>query len=271
MKFVASTYDFQNNIIRDGYNYDGKKIVTFSNILNNNTFPLAEILSDLLEIGQREMNKPIEIEFAVNLDRQTGMRKIFHFLQIRPIVDNINEVDVSLDDIKQEDVIIEADSALGNGIITDVYDFVYIKPESFKASDSKKIADEVEKINEIFVNEKKNYILVGPGRWGSSDPWLGIPVKWGQISAARTIVEAGLQNYRIDPSQGTHFFQNITSFKVGYFTINPYIKDGYYDLDFLSSVKPFYETDYIRHLKFDKPLVIKIDGKTNKGVILKPV
>lgn len=269
LKFVASTYDYENNVIRDGIHYDGKKIITFSNVLNHETFPLADILHNLLEIGEKEMNNPIEIEFAVNLDPPKGTPKIFSFLQIRPIVENYESLGLKLDKINQNDTIIYSTSALGNGVIDDVFDFVYVKPEAFNAAESDKIALEVEKINDQFKNENKNYVLVGPGRWGSSDPWLGIPVKWPQISAARVIVESGLDNYRIDPSQGTHFFQNLTSFRVGYFTINPFIEDGFYNLDYLKKYKPVFENKYIRHIRFELPIVIMIDGKHNIGLIYK--
>jgi len=269
LKYVASTYDLQNNVIRDGVIYEGKKIITFSNILNHETFPLADILENLLEIGEKEMNNPIEIEFAVNMDTPEGSPKVFSFLQIRPIVENNESLGLKLDKINESETIIYSKSALGNGVIKDITDFVYVKPETFNASESELIAKDVEAINEEFVKEKRNYILVGPGRWGSSDPWLGIPVKWPQISAARLIVESGLENYRIDPSQGTHFFQNLTSFRVGYFTINPFIKDGFYNLEYLSKFEPVFENKYIRHIKFESPVTIMIDGKNNLGLVYK--
>ena len=269
-RFAASTYDFQNNVIRDGTLYDGKRVVTFANVLKYEAFPLAEILQSLLEVGQKEMNNPIEIEFAVDLNVEKGEPYVFNFLQIRPIVENDQSVDFDMDEVSQEDTIIYCESALGNGVIDDIYDFVYIKPDAFNSLDSEKIATEIGALNERFIDEKRNYILVGPGRWGSRDPNLGIPVKWAHISQARVIVESGLENFRIDPSQGTHFFQNLTSFRVGYFTINPYINDGSYDLDFLEKYKPHFENQYIRHIRFDNPIQVQIDGKNKKGVILKP-
>ncbi len=269
IRHIASTYDFQNEMIRDGVNYEGKKIITFSSILKHDTFPLAKILNDVLKIGQREMGKPIEIEFAVELNQANGKPKIFNLLQIRPIVDNDQGIQDDLSVIKHEEAIIIANSALGNGIIKHIVDFIYVKPESFDATNNLKIASEVEKLNQQFINENKHYILVGPGRWGSSDPWLGIPVKWSQISAARVIVESGLKDYQIDPSQGTHFFQNLTSFRVGYFTINPFRNDGFYDLDFLENQEAVFENEYLRHIRFKTPVVVKIDGRKNKGVIFK--
>ncbi|MCJ7801706.1 MAG: PEP/pyruvate-binding domain-containing protein, partial [Candidatus Marinimicrobia bacterium] len=269
IKHVVSTYDFENNILRDGVNYDGKNLITFSNILNHNVFPLAEILHDILDISQKEMNDPVEIEFAVNLNTPKGQPKIFNFLQIRPIVENKETININIEKIPFDKTIIYSDTALGNGIIDNVYDFIYVKPESFNPAENPNIALKIGNINELLIKEKRKYVLVGPGRWGSNDPCLGIPVKWSQISGAKVMIESGLENYRIDPSQGTHFFQNLTSFRVGYFTINPYINDGYYDLDYLSKFGSYYEDKFIRHIRFKNPLKILIDGKKNLGVIFK--
>jgi hypothetical protein len=270
LKLVASTFDYDSNSLREGTLGPGKRIITFSQVLNHNIFPLAEILQLSLDIGQKEMGKPVEIEFAVNLDLPKNERKVFSLLQIRPIASKNDSVNLKMEDIRAEDTIILSNMALGNGIIREIRDFVYVKPDSFDASKSLEIAGRLEIINERFVAEKKNYVLVGPGRWGSADPWLGIPVRWPQISAARVIVESGLANYRIDPSQGTHFFQNLTSFRVGYFTINPYINDGSYDVDFLAAQPAVHEDEFIRHVRFDKPFRIEIDGKKNIGVVYKP-
>ncbi len=268
-RYAVSTYDYQNNIVRDGTMYDGKKIVTFANVLKYDTFPLAEILQTLLEIGQKEMNNPIEIEFAVDLNVEKGEPFVFNFLQIRPIVNNDQTTDFDFSEIKKEDTIIYCEQALGNGVIDNIFDFVYVKPEAFNSLDSENIAREISTLNDKFIGEKRNYVLVGPGRWGSSDPNLGIPVKWANISQARVIVESGLENFRIDPSQGTHFFQNLTSFRVGYFTINPFINDGFYDLEYLNRMDPHYEGKYIKHIRFSEAIQVQIDGKSNKGVVLK--
>ena len=269
-QYAASTFDLENNMIRDGLQNNGKRVITFSNILNYNVFPLAEILGTVLEIGQKEMNNPIEIEFAVNLDTPAGEPKVINCLQIRPIVLNDQGIRIDIGEVKTTDSIIYSRSAMGNGNFRELRDFVYVRPENFNAAASKQIAAMIEQINDKFVADKKSYIIAGPGRWGSSDPWLGIPVKWYQISAARIIIEAGLEKFRIDPSQGTHFFQNVTSFGVGYFTINPFIGDGYYDVDFLSSQPAEFENEFIRHVRFESPLTVKIDGKTSTGIIYKP-
>lgn len=270
LKYVASTHDIDYNTIRDSYNHPGRKVLTFNQVLKHETFPLADILNNLLKIGEKEMNNPIEIEFAVNLDSPKDEPKIFSFLQIRPIVESTDELNIKMGIIDTDDVIIYSESALGNGLIKGIRDIVYVKPECFRAADSRQIAEKIEQINEKFIEKSENYILIGPGRWGSSDPWLGIPVKWTQISAARVIVESGLPDYRIDPSQGTHFFQNLTSFRIGYFTINPFMNDGTYNLSFLSEQESIYEDDFIRHVKFENPVIIKIDGATNRGAIFKP-
>lgn len=270
LKKVASTFDLHNNTIRPGIMNKGKRIVTFDNILKYKTFPLAEVLNYLLELGQKEMGNPIEIEFAANLETESSLPNIFNFLQIRPIVESDQTRKINIDEFDKEDAIIMSESALGNGVMKGIKDLVYVKPESFKASNNEKIVDILDNINSEFVKEAKNYVLIGPGRWGSTDPWLGIPIKWPQISQARVIVESGLPNYRIDPSQGTHFFQNITSFRVGYFTINPFINEGYYDVEYLNGIKHVYQDEYIRHVRFSEPLNIMIDGRIHKGVILKP-
>jgi len=271
MKLVASTYDYENNMLHDGIIRPGKRVITFSSILQHGSFPLAEILNTLLELGHKEMNNPIEIEFAANLETPPGTPKIFNFLQIRPIVHSDETYSINLDNIRAEDTIIFSESALGHGIFKGIYDLVYVKPETFNAARNNSIADIIETINAGFVKDSRGYVLVGPGRWGSKDPWLGIPVKWTQISAARVIVESGLENYRIDPSQGTHFFQNLTSFRVGYFTINPYINEGFYDVEYLNNLNVVFEDEFIRHVHFEKPLEIIIDGKRHKGTIMKPV
>ncbi len=267
-KYVASTYDYHNNIVRDGIHEGGKKIITFSNILNGHLVPIAEIIDEFMQISKREMNNHVEIEFAVNIEPFTN-KAVFNMLQIRPIVQNLEIASISLEKIKKEDTIVFSTSALGNGLIKDVHNIVYIRPELFDPAKNPDLALLIEKINETFIKNNKNYILIGPGRWGSSDPWLGIPVKWAQISNARVIIECGLENYRIDPSQGTHFFQNLTSFRVGYFTINPYINDGYCDFEYLDKCKAWHEDSFIRCIELHKPVDIKIDGKQNIGLICK--
>lgn len=268
LDLIASTYDPYDMVIRDGIWPGGRKLVTFANILQHDAFPLARILQLVQTYGQGEMRRPVEIEFAVKLNPdKTGT---FYLLQIRPIVDSKEMLDEDLTLVKDEETILRSYNSLGHGIMNDVQDVVYVKTDNYSASNNQLIAYDIEQMNRRFLDEGKNYILIGPGRWGSSDTWLGIPIKWPHISAARVIVEAGLTNYRVDPSQGTHFFQNLTSFGVGYFTINAYCNDGVYDQSFLDAMPAVEETKFLRHVRFEKPLTVKMDGKRNLGVVLKP-
>ena len=269
LKFVASTYDLQNNMIRPGVMHDGIRVITFDNILKYGTFPLPEILQELLRVGQREMRSPIEIEFAIKLDVPEGKPKQFSFLQIRPIIESNETLSQLPKNFDANDTIIYSESALGNGKYDDISDFVYVKPETFNSASTRQIALAIEKINKTFIEADKKYVLVGPGRWGSSDSWLGIPVIWPQISAAKVIVEAGLNDFIIDPSQGTHFFQNLTSFNVGYLTINPFLDDGFFDVEYLNKQEAVYEDEFLRHIQFKKPLAIIIEGKNNRAAIYK--
>ena len=270
LKYIVSTYDPYDQIIRDGYYPGGRKILSFVNILQHDVFPLADTLDQILRIGQQEMGRPVEIEFAVNMDPSDHTRATFYLLQIRPIVDNKEIMDEDLSLVKNEETILSSTSVLGHGFVGDVQDIIYVKTGAFNSSNNQLIAYEIEKMNRSFTDQEKGYVLVGPGRWGSSDSWLGIPVKWPHISNARVIVECGLENYRVDPSQGTHFFQNLTSFGVGYFTVNPFKGDGWFDEAFLNAQPAVEETEYLRHVRFDAPITIKMDGKKSLGVVLKP-
>jgi hypothetical protein len=272
LQYLASTYDATDQRLLDGY-YPGpeRKVITFSGVLQHDVFPLAQILDYVLRLGQAEMGRPVEIELAVNLEKKADktVEGVFYLLQIRPIVDSKEMMEEDLSRIRETDTLLYSKQALGHGITTDVQDIVYVKTGSFNAARNPEIMAEIDRINRQLVKENRTYVLIGPGRWGSSDPWLGIPVRWPQISNARVIVELGLENYRIEPSQGTHFFHNLTSFGVGYFTINPYLSDGYFDEAFLNAQPAVEETDYLRHVRFEQPVSIKIDGKKSLGVVMK--
>ena len=264
---IASTYDPNDQIIRDGIYEGGRKVISFSGVLQHGIFPLPEILQLSQKYGAEEMRRPVEIEFACNLG-DTGE---FYLLQIRPIVDSKQVLDEDLSAIPDEQCLLRSHNSLGHGISEDVTDVVYVKTDDdFTAVNNPQIANEIEQFNRRFLEEGKNYVLIGPGRWGSSDYWLGIPVKWPHISAARVIVEAGLKNYHVDPSQGTHFFQNLTSFGVGYFTVNTYTSDGVLQKDVLDKMPAVQETQFVRHVCFDRPLKIMMDGKKQHGVVLLP-
>ncbi len=269
IRYISSTYDPYDQVINDGFYEGGRKIISFANILQHDLFPLANVLQDVLATGQEEMGRAVEIEFAVNL--KSKEHAVFYLLQIRPIVHNKEVMNEDLSEIPENNMVLSSLNALGNGITDDVCDIIYVKTDSFNASNNQLIAYEIEKLNKQFLADNRYYILVGPGRWGSSDTWLGIPVKWPHISNAKLLVESGLENYRIEPSQGTHFFQNLTSFGVGYFTINPYLKnEGTFDEEYLNSQPAVFESNFLRHIRFNNPLVIKINGKKKMGVVLKP-
>lgn len=269
LRFIASTYDPNDQIIRDGYYEGGRRIVSFANILKHDTLPLAKTLETVLEIGEKGMGRPVEIEFAVDIEGQR--RGQFYILQIRPIVDSKEVVSEDLENVSKDKLLLHSFTALGNGVTSDVKDVVYVKTKGFSASNNPQIAYEIEEINNKFRKDDSNYVLVGPGRWGSSDNWLGVPVKWAHICQARVIVELALEGYQIEPSQGTHFFQNLTSFGVGYFTINPFkdVRD-YFDEDFLDSLPAVYETEFVRHVRLENPLSIKINGKKRVGIVMRP-
>ena len=266
LNYIASTYDPYDMVIRDGIYPGGRKVITFANILQHDVFPLARILQLVQKYGQGEMRRPVEIEFAVNLNA-AEKKGVFYLLQIRPIVDMKADLNEDLNAIPEDQLLLKSVNSLGQGIMDDIQDVIYVKTEGYSASNNQLIAYDIEKLNKRFLDEGKHYILIGPGRWGSSDTWLGIPVKWPNISAARVIVEAGLTNYRVDPSQGTHFFQNLTSFGVGYFTINAYMNDGLYNQELLNSMPAVEETKYLRWVHFDKPLAVKMNGKKKIGVV----
>jgi len=269
LTYIASTYDPVDQVIRDGIYEGGRKIISFCGVLQQGIFPLPELLQMSQQFGADAMKRPVEIELACNLnDDKTGT---LYLLQIRPIVDSKQVLDEDLQQIPDELCLLRSYNSLGHGISEDVTDVVYVKTgEDFTAANNPTIASHIERINQHFLDEGRNYVLIGPGRWGSSDYWLGIPVKWPHISAARVIVEAGLKNYHVDPSQGTHFFQNLTSFGVGYFTINTYTGDGILQQQVLDAMPAVEETEYVRHVRFEKPLKIMMDGKRQHGVVLFP-
>ncbi len=275
LQYIASTFDPYDQVIRDGIYEGGRKVITFCSVLQYGVFPLPELLGLSMKYGQAEMRRPVEIELAVKLNPdRTGE---FYLLQIRPMVDQKMQLDEDIREIPDEEALIRSHNAIGHGVMTEVQDVVYVKtqdPETgesvYSASNNPAIADEIEHINRTFLNSGHGYVLVGPGRWGSSDPWLGVPVKWPAISAAKVIVEAGLQNYRVDPSQGTHFFQNLTSFGVGYFTVNDFTGDGIYRQEVLNHLPAVSETEHVRHVRFPQPLIIKVDGMRKEGIVCVP-
>ena len=266
-RFVCSVWDHENERISDSPFDRGRKVITFNNILKYNTFPLAEIVSDILRMGTEEMRCPVEVEFAVNMDVPAGQQQIFNLLQIRPIIDNQDNRPIDWSSETPDHALIYGEQALGIGRMNDISDIVYVKTPMFDSLATEKIADELLALNARMRDEQRTYILVGPGRWGSSDPFLGVPVKWTHISEAKVIVECGIERFDVEPSQGTHFFQNVTSLGVGYLTINPFRGDGIFREDLLDARKALYEGTYLRHVRFDRPLWVCVDGRSNRGMV----
>ncbi len=266
-KFVCSVWDRENERISDSPFDRGRKVITFNNILKYNTFPLAEIISDILTMGAEEMRCPVEVEFAVNMDVAPGQRQVFNLLQIRPIIDNQDNRSIDWNEVDASRALIYGEQALGIGRMTDIADIVYVKAEAFDSLSTEKIADELLTLNARMRDQGRTYILVGPGRWGSSDPFLGVPVKWTHISEAKVIVECGIERFDVEPSQGTHFFQNVTSLGVGYLTINPFRGDGIFREKELDARQALYDGTYLRQVRFDRPLWVCIDGRSNKGMV----
>ena len=268
--YIASTFDPYDQVINDGVYENGRKLITFSSVLQHGVVPLPEILQMSMKYGAGAMRRPVEIEFACNINNDRTCE--FYLLQIRPIVDAKEMLDEDVKAIPDSDCLLRSHNSLGHGISEDVVDVVYVKyDDHFSAMNNFYVADDIERINRKFLADGKNYVLIGPGRWGSSDHYLGVPVKWPHISAARVIVEVALKNYNIDPSQGTHFFQNLTSFGVGYFTVDTNTGEGgFVNKEILDAMPAVEETQYVRHIRFEHPMRILMDGKKQEGAVLIP-
>ena len=270
LNYIASTFDPYDQVINDGVYETGRKLITFAGVLQHDVVPLPELMQMSMKCGSEAMRRPVEIEFACNIHADKTCD--FYLLQIRPIVDAKEMLDEDVRAIPDADCLLRSHNSLGHGISEDVTDVVYVKyDDHFSAMNNFYVADDIERINRKFLADGKNYVLIGPGRWGSSDHYLGVPVKWPHISAARVIVEVALKNYNIDPSQGTHFFQNLTSFGVGYFTVDTNTGEGgFVNKEMLDAMPAVEETQYVRHVRFDRPLRILMDGKKQEGAVLHP-
>jgi hypothetical protein len=269
LKNIASSYDINDNSIRDFYSSDGPILITFAGILKYNIFPLSNIILDLLKEGQKSMGSPIEIEFAVDFDERNMEKTIFSIIQIRPLIISKEQKQIKWEEeeIEKENIFLKSNKSLGNGIIEDIGNIVYVKPDKFNSSKTIEIAEEIGIINSNL--EGKSYLLIGPGRWGTQDRFLGIPVRWSDISNVRIIVEANLENFNIKPSQGTHFFQNIISKGVGYINTNLNINDSYIDWTWLKNQRAIRELDYVKHIKLKIPLKARLDGRRGRALLLK--
>jgi CheY-like chemotaxis protein len=270
LRAVASTYSRDNHAVYDGVSRPGARIVTFAPMLKHGTFPLAEILDVLVRAGEDALGNPVEIEFAVRLPRQAGQVADFGFLQIRPLTLARDHEDLSLDDVQPEQLICQSGMVLGNGRIENLHDLVVVDSQRFERSRSQEVAKAVAQFNRRLNDENRPYLLIGVGRWGSTEPWLGIPVEWDEISGARVIVEAGFRDFRVTPSQGSHFFQNLTAFQIGYFTVNPDAGEGSVDWQWLMEQTAIEEQGCVRHLHFAQPIRVVMNSRTSQGVIFKP-
>lgn len=270
LTMVGSVFSAENNAVYDGLSRPGVRIVSFAPILKYGRFPLADILNRVLELGARGMSCPIEIEFAVRMPTKEDSPREFGIVQIRPLLISRELEDIEIEDIEPAALICQSSHTLGFGKMDDIKDVVVVDIERFNRSDSHEVAGEVGRFNAKMVEENRPYLLIGIGRWGSADPWLGIPVSWDQISGAKVIIEAGFKDIKVTPSQGTHFFQNLTALMVGYFTVNPDSGEGLLDWGWLAQQPAVKEGKYVRHLRFDDPIVVKMNGHTNQGVVFKP-
>jgi hypothetical protein len=270
LQYLASTYSRENDAVYDGISFSGPRIINFAHILKNDIFPLAKILQCLLKLSSEAMDCPVEIEFAATLDAANVFPAFFSILQVRPLVVNDELVKVELAETKKKFALCYSNQVLGNGVSHIIQDIVYVKPVIFDAAKSPQIAGEVDKFNAQLRAENIPYLLIGPGRWGSTDPWLGIPVKWSQISGVKVVVEVSLANMNVDPSQGSHFFQNMTSLRIGYFTIPLNNDNSFIDWPWLEGLPFISESPFLRHIRLAQPLKVMIDGRKSQGIILKP-
>jgi hypothetical protein len=267
---VGSTYSAENDTVYDGISRPGRRVVTFAPILKHKVFPLPEILELILELGTWGMGTQVEIEWAVNLKVQPGHPREFALLQIRPLVLSLEMEELDVDSADPAHLLCQSQQVLGNGVFKDIYDVVVVDIHTFDRAKSREVAAEISQINTKLTAERRPYLIVGVGRWGSMDPWLGIPVSWDQIAGACVIVESGFKDMFVTPSQGSHFFQNITSFRVGYFTVNSSVPSSFIDWEWLRAQKAEEEFQFTRHLRFSQPITVKINGHKNRGVIFKP-
>jgi CheY-like chemotaxis protein len=270
LRWVGSTYSAENKMVYDGLSRDGVRIVSMAPILKHDLFPLADILRELLKVGTLGTSSPVEIEFAINLDTPPGTPAEFAFLQLRPFSSSRELETIELEELAPAELICESPSALGHGLLDDIRDVVVVDRDRFDRSRSRECALAVSQFNRRLTHEGRPYVLVGVGRWGSTQSWLGVPVRWSDISGARVIVEAGFKDFRVSPSQGTHFFQNLTSLNIGYFTVNEDSGEGFVDWDYLAAWPAEGEIGPVRHLRFGAPVIVAMNGSSQHGIIRKP-
>jgi hypothetical protein len=267
LKHLASVYSLENNRITPGLNQPGPRVVNFADILKYNYIPLAKTVEVVLDVVKEALGTPVEMEFAVDLNKDSENRASFYLLQIKPLIGNVTDYRVDMTKINPAEILLYAEKEMGNGIIEDIHDVIFIDPETFDKQKTVEMADEINHINHAFFKEGKKYILIGPGRWGTRDRWIGIPVAWPQISSAKIIVETSLEGFPLDASSGSHFFHNVTSMNVGYFCVQPEMSGSYIRYEILKRQKNLRKTDYFSIVHFEKPLTIRMDGKQRIAVV----
>jgi len=265
----ASVWDYQNNSITVGAGYPGPKIINFAPILKYDYFPLARTLDVLLDIIKSSLGMPVEIEFAVNLNREKNGKPGLYILQISTLPGNLEEYNLDPDDIDRKDLFLHTEKAMGNGTITDLSDIVYVDLPRFDRGKTVEMTEELDRLNTIMKDKKRRYILIGPGRWGSRDRWLGILVRWADISNARIVVEIELEDFHIDASLGSHFFHNITSKNIGYFYVPHGSEKNFIDWDWLKNQPLADRTEHFIHVQLERPMTAKMDGRKSVSVIYK--
>lgn len=270
LHYLASTYSAENDALYDGISRVGTRVLTFAPILRNRLVALPEVLEFLLDLGAWGMGTMVEIEFALNLSVSPDARRKLGVLQMRPLALSRESEELSLEGIEDEATFCQSTQALGHGITADIHDVVMVDAHGFDRSRSHDVAREIGRVNSTLLDQRRGYLLIGPGRWGTLDPWLGIPVKWDQICGAKAIVEAGFRDLSVDPSQGSHFFQNLNAFQIGYFTVHEKVRDSFVDWEWLGSQPAVRAGEFVRHLAFDEPIAVMIDGHSRRGVVLKP-
>ncbi|MBN2174804.1 MAG: pyruvate, phosphate dikinase [Bacteroidales bacterium] len=267
LKHCASVYDPNNNTITAGLERSGPRVINFANILKYNYIPMAKTIETVLDIVKEALGSPVEIEFAIDLNRDKSYRSSFYLLQIKPMIGSIQDYKINMDEINPEDIILYAEKGMGNGLIKNISDIIYIDKNAFDKSRTLEMVKEIEEINKKMIADNRQYVLIGPGRWGTRDRWIGIPVDWPQISNAKVIVETSLEGYPLDASSGSHFFHNVTSANVGYFSIQPERSGSYINYDILDQQELIEQTTFFRHVRFNKPYKIRMDGKKRISVI----
>jgi len=267
LKHLASVYSIENDRISAGLKDQGPRVVNFADILKYNYIPMAKTIEVVLDVVKEALGSPVEIEFAIDLNKDENYKASFYLLQIKPLIGNVADYVIDMDKISKDDILLYSEKEMGNGIIDTIDEVVYVDPDTFDKSKTVAMAEEIDRINSEMGQAGRKYILVGPGRWGTRDRWIGIPVAWPQISNAKVIVETSLEDFPLDASSGSHFFHNVTSMNVGYFCVQPELSDSFIRYDVLKQQKNIRKTQFFTIVKFDKPLTVRMDGKKRISVI----